>query len=236
LFSSRYTQNENKVTVMANQNINLLQHHNCNVTCYQSANCRMTLLNNEVGRGEQTLYNNYRILIARNDANREQHFHERMETVVAGYAWMTSCMSRGHYLSFGASLNTHPLYRNVHGDVKKKWCRQISEIKVVFENWDTLRTHFLHPGITNVNIMDLSIRQMSRLIKWEDVVKFNDEHGPRAPRRPVRRLFTGQLVNETALHIIQNTTLFNDTDRDAEQFRLFCNDLSGALQRFAANQ
>ena len=40
---------------MANQNINLLQHHNCNIACYQSANCRMNLMNNEVGRGEQAL-------------------------------------------------------------------------------------------------------------------------------------------------------------------------------------
>ena len=89
-------------------------------------------------------------------------------------------------------------------------------IKKVYENWDDISTNLSHSAIRNIDVCDLSLRQLSGLINWPDVVKFNAEHGPRAPRQRIRPLYANGIINEIVGHIEQNTTILHDVDYDEE--------------------
>ena len=68
---------------------------------------------------------------------------------------------------------------------------------------------------------------MSRLDLWENVVKYNDDHGPRVRRGRV--IFSEQIIHQIASHIHQNTTLLHDVDYNADQIKMIGRDLADAL-------
>lgn len=220
---------------MANNNVNLLQHRN-NVCCHNE-HCRRIHIVNATRKTEAALYNEFLQLEGQNARLDDLKFSILIHTLTTGYAWRQKCMERNvAYRSFGAALNTHPLYRNMDGTEKQRLCRKMAIVKKVYENWDDISTNLSHPAIRNIDVCNLSLRQLSGLIEWRDVVKFNAEHGPRAPRQRTRPLYPNAIINEIVGHIEQNTTLLHDVDFDEEQIKMIGRDISNALLRIAANR
>ncbi len=90
-------------------------------------------------------------------------------------------------------------------------------IKKVYENWDKIANNLIHPAIGNIDVSELSVRQLAGLIEWPDVIKFNDDHGPRVRRQRPRPLYPNNIIDEIVGHIEQNTTLLHDIDFDENQ-------------------
>lgn len=194
------------------------------------------MLNATTRRTEADLFRHFQLLNTRYEENLDIKFRLTMEMITTGYAWMKTCLQRSNYASFGASLNTHPIYQTYDPTIRRGWCTQIQIIKKVYENWEKITGNLIHPHITNVDIRELSIRQLSRLVEWPDVVKYNAEHGPRVPRQQQRRLYPNNIINEIASHIDQNTTFLYDVDFDENQIKMLGKDISNALIRIAANR
>ena len=198
---------------------------------------RRAVLNNATSQNtEQVLFNEFRRLEAQYKLDVEIAFQSRINLIMAGYAWMTKCLQRANYSSFGASLNTHPIYRHYDPSERKRWCITIGMIKKIYENWDDIYQNLNHPAIIYIDMKELSIRQLSRLTKWTDVLKYNDDHAPRAPRQRQRPLYPRAFITDVTQHILQNTTILHDLDFDEEQIKMIGRDISNELLRIARNR
>ena len=198
---------------------------------------RQAVLHNDITLNtEQFLFNKFQRLEAQYKLDVDIAFQSRINLITAGYAWMTKCVQRANYASFGASLNTHPIYRHYDPSERRKWCETIGMIKKVYENWDDIYRYLNHPAITHIHMKELSIRQLSRLTTWDDVLKYNDDHAPRAPRRRQRPLYPRAFITEITQHIQQNTTILHDIDFEEEQIKMIGRDISNELLRIAANR
>ena len=123
---------------------------------------RQAILHNATTRNtERFLFNQFQRLEAQMKRDVDIAFQSRINFIVAGYAWMTKCVQRANYASFGASLNTHPIYRQYNPSERRKWCETIGMIEMVYKNWDDIYRYLNHPAITNIDMKDLRIRQLS---------------------------------------------------------------------------
>lgn len=209
----------------------LLQQGNNHQNCICSVICRINCLTTLTQRNEQELFREFTVTLPEMEQRSlDEKFRQTLRTVIYGYAWKEKCYQRTGMRSFGCALRAiHP---NMDEGERKRQCRKVTTITTIYEGWDDIKRNVTHSDMINVDVRQMSLKELARATKWPNVVQYNIEHAPRAvPRRRVVPKFSEALINTIALHIRENTPLLEQIDGDEAQYRLVGNHIANALSR-----
>ena len=136
-------------------------------------------------------------------------FRLTLEKIVQGYTYRRLCLSNTHYVSFGHWVRQEPRFARMTDKQRKYMCQKMTEVKKVFDEWDTIVTNLTKPEMVNIDARKFSIHQFYRARKLHWCINYNEIHrnpGVMDRENPVYPEDKYQLI----LQFIQSTGLLHD--------------------------
>ena len=189
--------------------------------CLCSEQCRQQSIEDMVRyRQEDALSNELESVINFEEEHLDDLWRVTVQKLVTGYSLYTKATRRSLGTSFGPAMNDVPMYMAMTPEQRKKLCRDVNEIKRVFQKWTDIINNLTHPAMIYVDVRSFSISALENSKDFNWVMNYNISHGPKRgrPARPVPQ-FSMQKI-EGILTDIENSGILNDINYDEEQIRL----------------
>ena len=201
--------------------------------CLCSEQCRQHSVENMVlYRQEDALSDEFESVINFEQEHLDDMWRVTVQKLVTGYSLYIKATRRSLLTSFGPAMNNVPVYMAMTEEERKRLCRDVNQIKRVWQQWPNIINNLTHPAMIYVDVRRFSISALESSKDFDWVMNYNISHGPKQgrPADPAPH-FSSQKIN-TILSSIDNTGILNDINFDDEQIKLIGKALlKGMLER-----
>ena len=118
-------------------------------------------------------------------------FATRKQRILYGKAYVDSCLfPHSRYDRWGCWAKKQPQFANLSQRKFEQLCTEVTEIKAVYNNWETICDNLTDPRMRNIDARKLSIHYLYRAIQWHNCISYNEElrnpghHDPDNPEYP----------------------------------------------------
>ena len=189
--------------------------------CLCSEQCRQQSVEDMVlHRQEDALSDEFASVINFEQEHLNDLWRVTVQKLVTGYSLYVKATRRSLGTSFGPAMNNVPVYMAMTEEERKRLCRNVNEIKRVWQKWPDIVINLTHPAMIYVDVRRFSITALESSKDFNWVMKYNISHGPNKgrPVDPAPQFSTQKIDN--ILTSIDNTGILDDINYDEEQIKL----------------
>ena len=156
-------------------------------------------------------------------------FHNIVQRVTIGYAWLMRALERSRKKTFLPAVRHSREWRQLPTPVQKVVHRNIRLIKKIYEKWDTIVHNVTQQSMIYVDVRRFSLYQLSRSCSFTWVKQYNKNHAPKDTRRP-DKIYTNQMVDDIVHNVAGATERVLDAvDGDEDQIKMIGKDITNLL-------
>ena len=147
----------------------------------------------------------------------DTQFEHTKQEVIVGYCYKQRCLAGTGYVSFGHWLADAPDMAHLSPLERDRICDKISQVTIVFEQWETIVEHLTMPSMRVIDARTYSIYQLSRAVGINWCMRQRDNLLRKRPGAPVRNPCYSQEKFQQIMDCVRNTGILDDVSHSREQ-------------------